>query len=135
MDQDATVCGKIPRHSRPSGRITRVKGHQMRKLIVFVMLTLAFITVVSYAIAQTHKRKHQSNATANRNANSNTRSVVEREQLDAVKSTNTKPKAAIGAGGAGTYARKTSGGHWVTRNGKRIWVPQGSPAKNANTNR
>ena len=36
-------------------------------------------------------------------------------------------KGAIGAGGAGTYARNRRG-RYVTRNGKRIWVPQGSPA-------
>lgn len=36
-------------------------------------------------------------------------------------------RGAIGAGGAGTYSRNRRG-RWVTRNGKRIWVPQGSPA-------
>lgn len=37
-------------------------------------------------------------------------------------------KGAIGAGGAGTYVRNGRRGRYVTRNGKRIWVPQGSPA-------
>ncbi|HEX5701873.1 MAG TPA: hypothetical protein VFX97_01485 [Pyrinomonadaceae bacterium] len=37
------------------------------------------------------------------------------------------PKRAIGAGGAGTYVRNGQRGRYVTRNGKRIWVPQGSP--------
>ena len=37
-------------------------------------------------------------------------------------------KGAIGAGGAGTYVRNGRPGRYVTRNGKRIWVPQGSPA-------
>ena len=54
------------------------------------------------------------------------------------------PKGAIGAGGAGTYVRNGQRGRYVTRNGKRIWVPQGSPvvereqlpaAKSTNTNR
>ena len=36
-------------------------------------------------------------------------------------------KGAIGAGGAGTYVRNGQRGRYVTRNGKRIWVPQGSP--------
>lgn len=57
------------------------------------------------------------------------------------------PKRAIGAGGAGTYVRNGQRGRYVTRNGKRIWVPQGSPVvereqlqavkknKSTNTNR
>jgi hypothetical protein len=36
-------------------------------------------------------------------------------------------QSAIGAGGAGTYPRNRRG-RYVTRNGKRIWVPQRSPS-------
>lgn len=40
-----------------------------------------------------------------------------------------------GAGGAGSLARNRRG-RWVTRNGKRIWVPQGAPMiTNKNSNR
>ena len=44
-----------------------------------------------------------------------------------VARTSGQQRSAIGAGGAGTYARNRRG-RYGTRNGKRIWVPQGSPA-------
>ena len=43
------------------------------------------------------------------------------------RTTRTNRRGAIGAGGAGTYVRNGQRGRYVTRNGKRIWVPQGSP--------
>jgi hypothetical protein len=115
----------------------------MRKYICLALLGMSLTSFVAYTTAQTHKKKPgATKSNVNRNLNGNTSSVVEREQLQAIKNSQTNssgssgtPKSAIGAGGAGTYARHSSPGHWVTRHGKRIWVPQGSPAKVTNANR
>lgn len=116
----------------------------MRKYISLVLLVISLTSFVAYATAQTHKRKPSATkSNVNRNMNGNTRGVVEREQLQAINNSQSNssglsgatPKGAIGAGGAGTYARHSTSGHWVTRHGKRIWVPQGSPAKVTNANR
>jgi hypothetical protein len=70
----------------------------MKKILSLLTMLVVVASCLVVASAQTKKRKPQS------------------------------PKGAIGAGGAGTYVRNGQRGRYVTRNGKRIWVPQGSPA-------
>jgi hypothetical protein len=74
------------------------------------MLTILFIVASCFVIAFAQPRGKKRNSNINRG----------------VARTQGQPRSAIGAGGAGTYARNRRG-RWVTRNGKRIWVPQGSP--------
>lgn len=73
-------------------------------------LTILFIVTSCLVIASAQTRRK-------RNTNINRRAAPTRGQQ----------RGAIGAGGAGTYARNRRG-RYVTRNGKRIWVPQGSPS-------
>jgi hypothetical protein len=79
----------------------------MRKTLSLV--TILFIVTSCLVIASAQPRRK-------RNTNVNRR----------VTSSPGQPRSAIGAGGAGTYASNRRG-RYVTRNGKRIWVPQGSP--------
>lgn len=81
----------------------------MKKILS--MFTILFIVASCLVIASAQVRRR------NRNTNINRR----------VPRTSGQQRSAIGAGGAGTYASNRRG-RWVTRNGKRIWVPQGSPA-------
>ncbi|HEX6188006.1 MAG TPA: hypothetical protein VFZ40_07990, partial [Pyrinomonadaceae bacterium] len=74
------------------------------------LLTTLFIVTSGLVIASAQPRRK-------RNTNINR----------GVARTGAQPRSAIGAGGAGTYARNRRG-RYVMRNGKRIWVPQGSPA-------
>ena len=81
----------------------------MKKILTFLTMLIFVTSLLAIAFAQPRKRK------ASVNANSG------------VTRTGGQRRGAIGAGGAGTYARSRRG-RYVMRNGKRIWVPQGSPA-------
>ncbi|HEV2904975.1 MAG TPA: hypothetical protein VGW32_08010 [Pyrinomonadaceae bacterium] len=74
------------------------------------LLTILFI-VTSYLVIASAQTLRKRNTNINRG----------------VARTQGQQRSAIGAGGAGTYARNRRG-RWVTKNGKRIWVPQGSPS-------
>src|SRR5687767_7515868 len=74
------------------------------------LLTILFIVTSCLVIASAQTRRK-------RNANINR----------GVTRAGGQQRSAIGAGGAGTYASSRRG-RYVTRNGKRIWVPQGSPS-------
>ena len=74
------------------------------------LLTILFIVTSCLVIASAQTRRK-------RNTNINRGVTAPRGQQ----------RSAIGAGGAGTYSRNRRG-RYVTRNGKRIWVPQGSPS-------
>lgn len=89
----------------------------MKKILTFLTMVILVTSVLAIAFAQPRKRKPGVNA--NRG----------------VTGTGGQQRGAIGAGGAGTYVRNRRG-RYVTRNGKRIWVPQGSPVvTNKNSNR
>lgn len=89
----------------------------MKKILTSLTILIFVTSVLAIAFAQPRRRKPSTNI--NRG----------------VAGTSGQPRSAIGAGGAGTYARNRRG-RWVTRNGKRIWVPQGSPIiTNKNSNR
>ena len=77
---------------------------------IFSLLTTVILVTSLLAIAFAQPRSRKRNVNVNRGV-----------------SRTGGQRGAIGAGGAGTYARNRRG-RWVTRNGKRIWVPQGSPA-------
>ena len=81
----------------------------MKKILTFLTILIFVTSLLAIAFAQPRRKKA--------NVNVNRR----------VTQTGSQPRSAIGAGGAGTYARNRRG-RYVTRNGKRIWVPQGSPA-------
>jgi hypothetical protein len=80
----------------------------MRKTLSLVTILFIVTSCLVIGSAQTRRK---------RNTNVNRR----------VTRAGGQQRSAIGAGGAGTYARNGRG-RYVTRNGKRIWVPQGSPA-------
>lgn len=79
------------------------------------VLTILFIVTSCFVIAFAQPRKKNRIVNANRG----------------VTRTGSQQQSIIGAGaGAGSVYRTSNGrrGRYVTRNGKRIWVPQGSPA-------
>src|SRR5687768_4654667 len=88
---------------------TFLRGTLMKKTLS--LLTILFIVASCLVIASAQARQRKQNTNINRG----------------VARTGGQPRSAIGAGGAGTYARNRRG-RYVTRNGKRIWVPQGSPS-------
>ena len=81
----------------------------MKKTLSLLTILLVVTSCLVIAYAQTPRK---------RNTNINRRAAPTRGQQ----------RGAIGAGGAGTYASNRRG-RYVTRNGKRIWVPQGSPRR------
>ena len=80
----------------------------MKKILSILTMLLIVTSGVVIASAQTRRKR---NANINRG----------------VARAGGQQRSAIDAGGAGTYARNRRG-RYVTRNGKRIWVPQGSPS-------
>jgi hypothetical protein len=81
----------------------------MKKILTFLTILVFVISCLVMASAQPRRKR---NTNINRG----------------VARTGGQPRSAIGAGGAGTYSRNRRG-RYVTRNGKRIWVPQGSPGR------
>ena len=84
----------------------------MKKILTFLTLLIFVTSVLAIAFAQPRRRKASVN--------------VNRR----VTQTGGQQRNIIGAGaGAGSVYRTRNGrrGRYVTRNGKRIWVPQGSP--------
>ena len=88
---------------------TFLRGTSMKKTLS--LLTILFIVTSCLVIASAQTRR-KLNPNVNRRV---TRSPGQQ-------------RSAIGAGGAGTYASNRRG-RYITRNGKRIWVPQGSPRR------
>lgn len=93
----------------------------MKKILTFLTM-LVFLTSL-WAIAFAQPRRRRPKVNANRR----------------VTQTGGQQRSVIGAGaGAGSVYRTRNGrpGRYVTRNGRRIWVPQGSPiVTNKNSNR
>jgi hypothetical protein len=93
----------------------------MKKILTFLTLLIFVTSLLAIAFAQPRRRKP--NVNVNRRA----------------PQTAGQQRSVIGAGaGAGSVYRTRNGrrGRYVTRNGKRIWVPQGSPIiTNKNSNR
>ena len=92
------------------------------KKILTLLTMLVFVTSL-WAIAFAQPRRRRPNVNANRR----------------ITHTGPPQRSVIGAGaGAGSVYRTRNGqrGRYVTRNGRRIWVPQGSPIiTNRNSNR
>ena len=91
----------------------------MKKILSLLTMLVVVASCLVVALAQPKKRKAVNGGAAGTGARARNPQ---------------SPKGAIGAGGAGTYVRNGRRGRYVTRNGKRIWVPQGSPAV-GNSNR
>jgi len=83
----------------------------MKKILTFVTVLIFLSSLLAVAFAQPRKRKTAANVN---------RRVTQTGQQRNI----------IGAGaGAGSVYRNGRRGRYVTRNGKRIWVPQGSPRR------
>lgn len=85
------------------------RGASMKKILTLLTMLILVTSCLVIASAQTRRK---------RNTNINNRGGTR---------TGGQQRSAIGAGGAGTYASNRRG-RWATKNGKRIWVPQGSPS-------
>ena len=89
------------------------------KKILTLLTILAFVSSLC-AIAFAQPRRRRPNVNANRR----------------VTQTGPPQRSVIGAGAGAGSVYRTRRGRYVTRNGKRIWVPQGSPVvNNKNSNR
>jgi hypothetical protein len=89
-----------------------LNGASMKKILTFLTILIFMTSLLAIAFAQPRKRKASVN--------------VNRR----VTQTGGQQRSIIGAGaGAGSVYRNGRRGRYVTRNGKRIWVPQGSPRR------